>query len=65
MASRAHNDVLEATWSLGAHIDIFIYIYIYIYIRRCLISNCFYGPLYASHPPYCSGQLDVIQHSNH
>ncbi len=26
-----------------------------IYIRRCLISDCFYGPLYESRPLYCSG----------
>ncbi len=24
-------------------------------IRRCLISDCFYGLLYISRPPYCSG----------
>ncbi len=32
---------------------------------RCLISDCFYGPLYVSRPPCCSGELDVIHHSNH
>ncbi len=26
--------------------------YIYIYIRRCLISDCFYGPWYVNHPPF-------------
>ncbi len=34
-------------------------------VRRCLISDCFYGLLYVSHPPYCCGELDAIHHSNH